>query len=300
MDQKKIVSIAFIALVLLTLFMLFDNAQKKGLNGKSVSPNILYITQPVTSFSGIVDKIEGNRITIKQSQTLVQNIAPPAALAANIPLSPIPTPKTVILTYEVVVSNKTQISQAALSMPYLFKSISPAPAPKLTIKDIKVGTSINVSTQVDLRTLAGTTFEATMINMSQKTTMLNGKISRVDGNVLTIKAFPPTAMNALASPIAMGAPQNAPKEKEYVITLASDTEISRTIYGTAMTAGEAPSTPKTEKLGLSDLKKDMQITVYTDADVTVGTKFNALRIEPMMTAVAPPTPVTSVSATPAP
>lgn len=299
MDQKKIVSIAFIALVLLALFMLFDTAQKKGLNGKSVTPNILYITQPVTFFSGVVDKIEGNRITIKQNQTLGQNIPPPPALAAAAPLSPLPTPKTVVLTYHVVVSEKTQISQAPPFIPYLFKSISPLPPPKLTMKDIKVGTSITVNTQVDLRTLAGNTFEAVMINIPQKTITLNGKISRVDKNMLIIKAFPPQAMSAIA-PAAANIPQNTPQEKEFTIMLTSDTEISRTIYGTAMTVGEAPSAPKTEKLGLSDLKKDMQITVYTDADVTEGTKFNALRIEPMMTPVAPPMPAASASATPAP
>ncbi|PIV08615.1 hypothetical protein COS52_01745, partial [Candidatus Roizmanbacteria bacterium CG03_land_8_20_14_0_80_39_12] len=68
-------------------------------------------------------------------------------------------------------------------------------------------------------------------------------------------------------------------------------------YDTTIALGGAPSAPKTEKLTLSDLKKDMQITVYTDADVTEGIKFNALRIEPMMTVAAP---VASTSALPAP
>ena len=295
MNQKKVILIGIVALVILTFFMIFDVKNKRG-EGGIVSQNILYITQPVTSFSGIVDKIEGNRITIKQNQTLSQNIMPPAALAANIPLSPLPTPKTVVLTYRVMVSDKTQIAQVAPYIPYLFKSMSLVPSLKLTIKDIKVGTSVTVNTQVDLRTLVGNTFEATLINVPQKTNILNGRISRLEGKTLTIMAFPPTAMNALANPIAMGAPQNAPKEKEFIIMLTSDTEISRTVYDSAMTAGEAPSPPQAEKLSLSDLKKDMQVTVYTDADVTQGSSFTALRVEPMIVAVATTPPLASGAA----
>ena len=298
MDQKKIVSIAFIALVLLTLFMFFDNAQKKGLNGKSVSPNILYITQPVTSLSGKVEKIEGNVVSISSRYTLPQTAPIAITVMPNQP-PVMPTPQIKTITYKLLVTDKTQISQPPTVVNYLFKPVNTSPPvqKKLTIKDIKVGQYITVNSQVDLRTLESTTFEATVINVPQKTTMLNGKISRVNENVLTIQAFPPLAMNAFANPAVMDTPQNIPKEKEYTIALTSDTEISRYGYDTTIALGGAPSAPKTEKLTLSDLKKDMQITVYTDADVTEGIKFNALRIEPMMTVAAP---VASTSALPAP
>jgi len=296
MDQKKIVSIVFIALVLLTLFMFFDNAQKKGLNGKSVSPNILYITQPVTSFSGIVEKIEGNVVSISSRYTLPQTASIVITVMPNQP--PImPTPKTVTVMYKVVISGKTQIVQPPFFIPYLFKAVPAATEPKLSIKDIRVGSSITITSQVDLRTLEGILFEATMINLPQQINILNGKIVRINADILTMKAFPPPTMDAFANPAAMDQPQNAPKEKEYTITLTSDTEISRYGYDTTIALGGAPSAPKTEKLTLSELKKDMQITVYTDADVTEGIKFNALRIEPMMTAAAP---VASTSALPTP
>ena len=295
MDQKKIVSIAFIALVLLTLFMFFDNAQKKGLNGKSVSPNILYITQPVTSLSGIVEKIEGNVVSISSRYTLPQTASIVITVMPNQP--PImPTPKTVTVMYKVVISGKTQIVQPPFFIPYLFKAVPAATEPKLSIKDIRVGSSITITSQVDLRTLEGILFEATMVNMPQKTNILHGRISHLDGNTLTIKAFPPII--AGDPMIAVNSAPPVPQEKEYRITLTPDTEISRTSYAAAsLSPGGAPSAPKTEKLTLSELKKDMQITVYTDADVTEGIKFNALRIEPMMTAAAP---VASTSALPTP
>ena len=51
MNHKKIIVIGVIVLGILTLFM-FNEPSNKAL-----SPNILYMTQPVNSFSGIVDKI---------------------------------------------------------------------------------------------------------------------------------------------------------------------------------------------------------------------------------------------------
>ncbi len=307
MNQKKAVFIGLVALAILVFFMIADYKNKGGLGGGVVSQNILYITQPVMSFSGIVEKIEGNKITVSQKQMLMQTGTaaqmPPVAIT-GVP-SPYPTPKMVTITYQTTLSDRTQISQPAPYISYLFKTGAPGAQEKLTIKDIKVGQNITVNSQSDLRTLSGNVFEAVMINLPQKTNTLNGRISGVEGNSLTIKAFPPLAMGAYTRSSAMGTAQNIPKEKEYTITITKDTEISRMIYSTAMmTPGEPPTPPKTEKLAPSDLKKDMQATVYTDADVTQGSSFIALRIEPMIVAITPTTPLMNtpppaISTTPA-
>lgn len=283
MNQKKIIVVGVVVLAILALFMLVDYKNKNGFSGGTVSPNILYITQPVTSFSGIVDKIEGNRLFVSQKQTLTQNIVPGAAINASISPSPLPTPKTVIVTYQVVTSDKTQISQTAPYINYLFKTITPGPAPKLTIKDVKIGQYVTVNSQADLRTLASDTFEATTINLSPITNTLNGKIISLEGNTLTLKAFTPVA--SIANP-GSAAPAT-PKEKEYTITITQETEISRMSYNASMTPGETPTPPKSEKLAISDLKKDMQVTAYTAEDVTTSQNLTALRIEPMIVPVMP-------------
>ena len=285
MNQKKAIALTLIILGILAIFMLSDYFKKNGLNNLSVSPNILYITQPVTSFSGIVDKIEGNRLFVSQKQTLTQNILPPVAMKASTLPSPLPTPKTVTVTYRVVTSDKTQISQSATFINYLLKTVTPSPVAKLTIKDVKVGQSVTVSSQTDLRTLAGNTFEATTVNLPQITNTLNGKIVGLEENTLTLKAFTP--VTSMANP-GSAAPA-APKEKEYRITITSDTEISR-----------MDNQGKPEKLTLTDLKKDMQVTVYTAEDVTESQTLTALRIEPMIPVVMPTLAVPSPVASPSP
>ena len=280
-NQKKIIIVAFVVLSGLLIFIIIDSHKKNNLQNETLSQNILYITQPVNSFSGTVDKIEGNTVSVSNRYSLPQTGPITITVIPNQP--PImPTPKTITVVYKIVVSGKTQITQPQSPINYLFKTIFPSQDPKLTLQDIKVGSYITVNSQVDLRTLKGIIFEATTINIPQKTSTLNGTILRVDENMLTIKAFPPTAMSAFANPAAMGTPQNALKEKEYTIAITSDTEISRYTHSVVNIAvGEAPPAPKPEKLSPSDLIKDMQITVYTAEDILANTSLTALRIEPI-------------------
>ncbi|MEK7495448.1 MAG: hypothetical protein AAB603_02520 [Patescibacteria group bacterium] len=274
MNHKKIIIVGVVVLGILTLFMFNPPSNK------TISQNILYLTQPATSFSGIVDKIEGNRLTISQKQTLTQNIVPPPAAVnlSNRP-SPFPTPKTVTLTYQVIVTDKTQISQSPAFISYLFKIVTPALPLKSTVKDIKVGQYLTINSQVDLRTLVGNVFEATIVSLPPKTNYLNGKVVSLEGNTLTIKGFAPM-MVPLANP---GAVPATPQEKQYRISITSDTEISRNVYGANVNPGVLVA-PKSEKLALSDLKVDMQITVYTTEDVTETQTLTALRVEPAASA----------------
>lgn len=265
MDHKKIIVIGVIVLGILTLFMF------NGPSNKALSPNILYLTQPVTSFSGKVEKIDGNKIIVSQQMTTSQNVLP-------IPLnplgqtSPIPTPKIMKVTFQVVVTDKTIINRPATLVNYLFKTTSlgtppPAVIPETTIKDIKIDQIIIVNTTKDLRTLDGDIFEATTINLPPVANTLNGKIINLEGNVLTIKGFAQTMAGIT--------------EKEYRISINSDTEISRNIYNVNMTPGEPPTAPKPEKLTIGDLKKDTQVSIYTAEDIIESQILTALRIEPV-------------------
>jgi len=247
---------------------------KKSSSKKSISPNILLITQPVYSFSGVVEKIEGNTLTLTQKVTEQLPIIPPQ-INPNTPVSPFPTPKTIILTYRFLITDKTQISRPPTYINYLFKNTPPPPVPKLTIKDIKVGQSINVYTQTDLRTFTGNTLEATSISLPPILNTLNGKVLKIEKNTLTIKAFPPFIPDPSTSPQPL-------QEKEYKIIFTEETEISR------MNQQGAP-----EKLSLSDIKKDTQINIYVAEDVTQNQKLTALRLEPIISLP----PMSSPSAT---
>jgi len=303
MDHKKIIVIGVIVLGILTLFMF------NGPSNKAVSPNILYLTQPVNSFSGIVDKIEGNKLTVSQKLTASQNLLP---LAAN-PLgktAPLVAPKVVTITFKAVISDKTQIFQSPSFINYLFKTtplvggapgLPTASTPKMSVKDIKIGQIITVNTVKDLRTLTGDTFEATMINLPQIANTLNGKIVSLEGNVLTIKGFSQTM--AAAAPIPANSAPAVPQEKNYIINITQDTEISHNIYDSNVNPG-ALIAPKPEKLSIGDLKKNMQVTVYTAEDVTESQTLTALRIEPaqvmpsvvpLAPPISPPTPSVSTS-----
>lgn len=268
MNKNKTLIITLSIFLLILGLLAAVPALKKSVSQKSISSNILLITQPVLSFSGIVEKIEGNTVTITQKVMEQSQIVLPLA-AVN--TSPFPTPKSITITYHVLVTDKTQISQSAIFINYLLKTVTPSPVAKLAIKDVKVGQSVTVSSQTDLRILAGNTFEAAAVNLPQITSMLNGKIVGLEENTLTLKAFAPVT----------GGP--------FTITITQDTEISR-----------MDNQGKPEKLAISDLKKDMQVTVYTAEDVTTSQNLTALRIEPMIPVIMPTLAVPSPVASPSP
>lgn len=302
MDHKKIIFIGVIVLGILAL-LIFNTP-----SNKAVSPNILYITQPVNSLTGKVEKIEGNVVSISSQYTLPQTAPIAITVMPNQPpVMPIPQIKTI--TYKLLVTDKTQITQPTSNINYLFKTVAlPPGAPglgapglpttstsNLTVKNIKVGQYITVNSQDDLRTLLKNTFEATTINLPPIANTLNGKIVNVTNNTLTLKAFIHVA--AARPMIAVNIAPPAPQEKEYTINITQDTEISRTSFTlpTLLKPGEMPPPPKNEKLSISDLKVDMQATVYTAEDATETQTLTALRIEPAQPMIAPPIPSASTS-----
>ena len=282
MSQRIIIIvIGVVVLAILALFMF--NVP----GNQSVSPDILYITQPVNAFSGKVEKINGNTIFVS-SQYSLQTASVMVKVVPGQPLV-MPTPQTKTITYKLLITDKTQINQPAISVNYLLKTVTPVPPPKLTIKDIKVGQMITASSTIDLRTLKSNEFEATMINLPQITNTLNGKVVSVTNNALTLMAFAPITGSPMG---AVNTVPPAPQEREYRIAVNQDTEISRMSYNAATTPEESPTPPKPEKLTIGDLRKDMQVTVYTAQDLIESPMLTALRIEPAQEIpTVTPTPV---------
>lgn len=289
--KKFSLPIAFIAIALIFMVVGFAAGQgKTGLQftGKGNVPyaNILFLTNPITSFSGKVDKVQGNSIWVSQQFTLNQlgSMMPPAAAPPAAGSSPttFPTPATKVISFKVNITQNTQINRPTAFIPYLVKIVTPAPAPKLSIQDIKVGQQVTVNTNTDLRIFSAAEFEALSIQLPQPQNSLNGKISKISGNSFVMKAFGP-------QPYVMGISPVPPKETEYTITLTNNTEISRYKFQEPPKPGEAilPATPKPEEFTLADLTVDMQVTVFTAEDVTSTQKLTAMRVEPVFTLPAP-------------
>ena len=256
--SKKIAALALVAVIFLALFLFTQIKSSKRSTTITVSPDILYLTSPVINFSGVVDDITGNTVTVSRTvsyQPYQMGVMPPMPNSPpNGPISPIPTPITKKLSYRVTVGPNTQINRPpTTTINYLF----PLTPPKLNINDIKKGQHIMVSANIDLRTLTDNRFTAVSIQLPPIVNILTGKIVAVAGNILTVK-----------------------KEITYQVTVTANTEIFRYKPMAALPNPQQPLPPSPpEKLSLADLKPDMQVTVYTDQDVTATQTLTALRIE---------------------
>ncbi len=244
---------------------------------KTVSPNILFITQPVTTFSGTVDSVSGNVITVSRMMTLSQTNYPQPGSKPAVNPSPQPTPVTKKITFRVKITSNAIINLPPAMINYLFLTPTPAPAPKLTISAIKAGQTVTITSTTDLRTNTSGIITAAAILLNEPTAV-NGKITAVTGNVLTVKG---TAFLLVPPPDPMAFPSIS-KEATYTVNVTGNTEISRYKPVTAVpTPGQVPPTLEKEKLSLADLKPGLQVTVYTDQDITASQNLSALRIEPL-------------------
>ncbi len=287
--KKSYLPIVLVVSAILFTSVGFFLAQKKSGVPSNVSKDILYITNPVTNFNGKIDKIQGNEIWVSQSVTLPVT-STPETLTDPKKQTAIPTPATKVITFKVKINDKTNISRAPVFVPYLIKKVEPVMPPKLSVKDLKVGQNITLNTSTDLRTANNNEMLATGIQLPPISNSINGRIVKIAGNTVTIKAVPP---------MQPGQSTEGPKEQEYAIEVNQNTEISRYSQPEPVKEGEVavPKPPTPETVKVTDLVVDMQITVFTDVDVTTNTKLTALRIEPMFMAQAPAqTPVVTGSA----
>lgn len=179
------------------LLVLGAGALKKNNSSlNNPSSTILFLTQPVKTFSGIIEKIDGDTLIISQNMTM--NSA------------------TQKVTYRVITDKNTLIEQPESPIPYLFAKTAGAGNMKKTIKDLKVGQAAVVNTDEDLRTLTSQEFKATRVTLNAIANTLSGPVFDVGGNTLIIKTIPPF------TPVS-----ETPKERNYRIKITSNTEISR-------------------------------------------------------------------------
>ncbi len=213
------------ALILSQIAFRYLPSSLRGAFPTHISANILYLTSPVLNFSGQVEKVSGDSITVSQEVNKKK------------------------ITFKVKVSKNTVITKSPESVPYLFKTINASPSAGLKLGEIKVGDLVDVHTNTDLRTIDGDSFEAVSVSIQPNSQVIRGSITNVTDKTVTVKGN-------LDSSLSANSP-GRPAQKELTLTLLPDSEIVR------LPAPAGPrDTPKVEKLSGSDLKKDQPVTVY--------------------------------------
>jgi len=171
----------------------------------------------------------------------------------------LPTPLNPKKTkYEFKVVDDTTYLPHPLQIPYLFKA-QPT-VKKLGFDDLKVGQTVSVTTKgIKSSTKMD---EALSFQFPPRSKLINGRIVKIDQNILTVVDTTPVPPALISS--------TPEKPREYKVTVNKDTEISR-MKG---------STP--EKLDISFLKKDMSVQIFYEDEA-----INALLVRPQETILPP-------------
>lgn len=154
-------------------------------------------------------------------------------------------------TYKVRVNDQTDIKWEPLSVPYSLKIATPSAA-QAKSGDLKIGQRVQVRVKEDIRKNGRGELTANSITISHGLVVINGTINSFQDNKLELRAKPPSV----------------PEEKDYQFKLDSETEIT--------------SFADQKKLPLSELKKDIDVIIYSDKDVNLFVDLKALKISVMI------------------
>lgn len=218
-------------------------------NRQGTSKAMLFLTDPIYSVTGKVEKVEGDTITL----TVTHQAPVPAGtkFTGQIP----EPPKAETMTFTVRMDGQTTYKspQGDSPVPYLFGGTDQR-AGKPDKKSVSAGQIITVESKTDLRNLDGQTFTASVITLPPFANMLTGTVLSVTKNSITV-----SSVNG---------------QKTIAVTAA--TEISSSVNE----GPDKPATPK--KFNFDEIKTGGQLTVYTDKDVSGDEPLTALRIDPIM------------------
>ncbi len=161
--------------------------------------------------------------------------------------------------YKIKVTDKTNIYGSITALPFALSSATPPQPQKLTIADLKTGIVVNISTKTDLNKNVSD-LEVNSISLPFVTTTISGKILSLENDVINLKA--PGYRNP-ADLIDAEKAASLPLEKDYQIKLTAETKVFQT----------------NKEASVSDLQPDMNITVYSDTNVTTTDQITAKYIE---------------------
>ena len=222
-----------------TASVVVDEKQKEL---STASPYVLYVTTPVLTFQGRVDKIEGNTILVSRS------IPPAASQKAKNPAS-----DTKEITIAFALTDKTTVTRA--SIPGQADKNDGKPVP-LEVSDLKVGQVVSVTTLDDLRFEETAPREATEIQVQTRNYLIAGTINKIENNTLFLFTNPPPD-DAF--------PQNTQvlKPHDYTVTVSENSQIVYDDGG---------------KAGLGDLKPNIFVNIYSNEDPYITNALTASKI----------------------
>jgi len=283
MEKNKPLLIAgSFTLLLLLGFILVRSYQASKQSQFGISPDILYLSSPLYSLSGAVEKVNGNTITITSpSITSLSDVAHLAPQGTNI--TPFPTLPPQKLRYAVVINTSTTITQPPLSIPYLFHAQTAGLQKKLTIADIHPGDHILVSTPFDIRTISNNVIQASQITLPTALNTINGTVVSINEKQIVVKGV------VVSSPFP-----ESQKQKNYTFTINANTEISHGAY-----ISEVGISGKPGLLITADIQPGITAILYANGDVTLVGNRTALRIDPVIPISPESTPISPPQMSPA-
>lgn len=172
--------------------------------------------------------------------------------------------------YKVKITDKTVITGQIPMLPRALLSHTSSLPKKIGFNDLKDGQGISVKTLVDLRDQKISEFEATAVISPQVVTTIAGTLVDIKGSDLMLKA------PAFRDPEDLKDAKKAaslPIEKTYTVKTDKNTGFFLEL----------------KKISLNDLKKNAQITVYSNSEITGREEINAQYVEVLPPPPLPPT-----------
>lgn len=246
--------ISLLLLISITLLIIAVLMTYQYLNIKkpiSVSNDELS-NQPLFDFTGKIENISGSVLTVTKKSFVY-----PADLTKE---NTNTKPEEKKSTYLVTISDKTKIISELPLVPYSLKlATSSAFVAESNIDNLKVGQTVHLISNENLRSLPSNSFVANSVTISAGLTSIMGKIENLENNSVLIKTAPPSY----------------PEEKNFQIGLSPETEI----VNSSIMTDSSDTNKKKSQLPVSALTKGTNVFVYTDADINQVDDLNALKIE---------------------
>jgi hypothetical protein len=246
--------IGLLLIICITLFIIAVLLTYLYLTSKKAVPvmNDALSNQPLYDFTGTIEKISGSVLTVSKKTFIYE-----ADLVNGETSIRNEERKT---TYLVTISDKTTIISELPLVPYTLKlATTSAFVAESSLNNLKVGQTVQVISNENLRSLPSNSFVANSVTISAGLTSIMGKVENIESNNLLVKTAPPSY----------------PEEKIFQIEISSDTEI---VASNIMT-DSSDTKEKKLQLPVSVLKKGTTVLVYTDADINQSDKLRALKIE---------------------
>lgn len=163
MEIKRILLIIllFVVLGILGIFMIKYSSPKTP----SISPNVLSLSQPIYSISGMIEKIDNRAIYV--------------------------TDQTYKLTYKIIAGKNTSVLRSPVTIPYLFlnKDTNNTTIPtRITFEDLQVGDMVFISTKQDLRTIVKNEFEPSIISKTTTSNSIQGVITEIGNGIVRVNS----------------------------------------------------------------------------------------------------------------